>query len=363
VNTVKSPTRITKSTSTLIDVIITNKKYYMELATVIELGFSDHQAQVLPVLRKNHASVNRRVLKRHFGDDNIWEFKYLLKKVTWQEVFSETEVNMKFTVFMNPVLHFFDTAFPLEFRHRKKPLRNGWITQDIKMSSKKIRFLNMLKKQPNLPEEAKMYIAKYKIVYKRVIREVKRKEIDKYILHANHKSKAVWHIKNKETGRTSSNKQDIKIILNSEEITNPENVAELFHSYFRKISKKLLKQNENKIPNSENQHLKIKESTKTMFLFPAKESEVEKVEKGLKNKLSAGINEIPDYAVKQCITLLKKPLANIYNASLESGIFPDQLKIAKVVTLYKNGDTRDIQKYKLIALLSVFFKIGREIGV
>jgi hypothetical protein len=35
VNTVQSPTRITKSTSTLIDVIIKNKKHYMEPAIVI----------------------------------------------------------------------------------------------------------------------------------------------------------------------------------------------------------------------------------------------------------------------------------------------------------------------------------------
>jgi hypothetical protein len=146
VNTVQSPTKITKSTSTLIDVSIINKKYYMEPATVTELRFSDHQAQVLSVLRKNHTSVNRRVLKRHFGDDNIREFQYLLKKETWQDVFLETELNAKFQVFMNSVLHLFEIAFPLEFRHRKKPLRYGWITQGIKMSSKKTRFLNMLKK-------------------------------------------------------------------------------------------------------------------------------------------------------------------------------------------------------------------------
>jgi hypothetical protein len=65
VNTVQSPTRITKSTRILIDVIIINKKYYMEPAMVIELGFSYHQAQVLPVLRKNHhASVNRKAFWR-----------------------------------------------------------------------------------------------------------------------------------------------------------------------------------------------------------------------------------------------------------------------------------------------------------
>jgi len=39
--------------------------------------------------------------------------------------------------FLNLVLHPFDIDFPLEFRHRKKPLRNGWITQGIKMSCKK----------------------------------------------------------------------------------------------------------------------------------------------------------------------------------------------------------------------------------
>ena len=94
-----------------------------------------------------------------------------------------------------------------------------------------------------------------------------------------------------------------------------------------------------------------------MFLFPVTENEVEKVAKGLKNKLSAGIDEIPDYVVKQCIKLLKKPLANIYNTSLESGNFPDQLKIAKVVPLYKKGDKRNILNYRPIALLSVFLKL------
>jgi len=117
------------------------------------------------VLCKNHASVSRNILKRHFGDDNIREFEYLLKKETWLEVFSNTEVNTKFKVFMNSVLHLFGIAFPLELRHGKKPLRNGWITQGIKTASKKIRFLNMIKKQPTLTEDEKMYVAKYKIIY------------------------------------------------------------------------------------------------------------------------------------------------------------------------------------------------------
>jgi len=134
-------------------------------------------------------------------------------------------------------------------------------------------------------------------------------------------------------------------------------VAELFNSYFCKISKELLKKTSKDMPNSERQYLKIKENTKTMFLIPIMENEVEKVVKGLTDKSSAGIDIIPDFVVNQCITQLKKPLTNIYNASLESGIFPDQLKIAKVVPVHKRGDKKDIQNYRPIALLSVFSKL------
>jgi len=47
VSTVRSPTRVTKDTVSLIDVIITNKDRIGELATVMDLGYSDHKAQIL----------------------------------------------------------------------------------------------------------------------------------------------------------------------------------------------------------------------------------------------------------------------------------------------------------------------------
>jgi hypothetical protein len=91
-----------------------NKKYYKERAMVIELELSNHQAQGLPVLLKNHTNVNQRLLKRHFGEDNISELKCLLNKVSWQEVFSDTEVNAKFKVFVDSVLYYFDSLhFPV----------------------------------------------------------------------------------------------------------------------------------------------------------------------------------------------------------------------------------------------------------
>jgi len=67
--------------------------------------------------------------------------------------------------------------------------------------------------------------------------------------------------------------------------------------------------------------------------------------------------KILECVVKQCIEQLKLPLTNIYNTSLESGIFPDKLKIAKVIPVHKKGDSRDVSNYRPISLLPVFSKL------
>ena len=75
-----------------------------------------------------------------------------------------------------------------------------------------------------------------------MIREAKRRDNDNHILRAKNKSKAIWRAIHKGTGKTSSQKQDIIIVKNSVEVTNPSEVAELLNSYVCEISKELLKE-------------------------------------------------------------------------------------------------------------------------
>jgi hypothetical protein len=94
-----------------------------------------------------------------------------------------------------------------------------------------------------------------------------------------------------------------------------------------------------------------------MFLVPVTEEDVLKVTSKLKGKFSAGYDEIPDNRVKQCIQFIKEPLTFIFNLSLCSGIFPNQMKIAKVRPIYKTGRKAEVSNYRPISILLVFSKM------
>jgi hypothetical protein len=78
--------------------------------------------------------------------------------MTWHEVISEPEVNIKFERFMNKIGILFDKAFPLRQSHTRKTTKATQITQGIKKSSNKVRLLNTLKKYITLSKGTKLYV-------------------------------------------------------------------------------------------------------------------------------------------------------------------------------------------------------------
>ena len=81
----------------------------------------------------------------------------------------------------------------------------------------------------------------------------------------------------------------------------------------------------------------------------------------MKNKQSAGHDDISNFILKGVISSIADPLAHIFNASILSGVFPEQMKIAKVIPLFKKGDKLDPSNYRPISLLSTLSKILEKI--
>ena len=103
--------------------------------------------------------------------------------------------------------------------------------------------------------------------------------------------------------------------------------------YFMNTVAELLQQNINK-RSYNNLRQEIKHCPNSIFISPVTE-EVVSLATNLKNKLTAGYDDMPKSVVKQCIRLIEGPLTHIYNVSLTSGVFPDEWKAAKVNPLYK----------------------------
>ena len=76
----------------------------------------------------------------------------------------------------------------------------------------------------------------------------------------------------------------------------------------------------------------------------------------LENK-SVGPQSIPIKLLKLIPDLILIPLCRIINLSFSTGIFPDKLKISKVVPIHKGGSPDEVNNYRPISLLSVFDKI------
>ena len=74
-------------------------------------------------------------------------------------------------------------------------------------------------------------------------------------------------------------------------------------------------------------------------------------------KKSFGFDKIHPFLLFSAALEIFKPLTYIVNLTLERGIFPNSLKIAKVIPIFKQGSRSSCNNYRPISLLSALSKI------
>lgn len=87
------------------------------------------------------------------------------------------------------------------------------------------------------------------------------------------------------------------------------------------------------------------------------ESYTIKIIDSLKPKSSYGSDFISNKLLKYLKIELSKPITKIINQCFQSGSFPDKLKIAKVIPLYKKKDDTLLENYRPVSVLSSVSKV------
>ena len=80
----------------------------------------------------------------------------------------------------------------------------------------------------------------------------------------------------------------------------------------------------------------------------------------LKNS-SPGWDNIPILITKRVIHCYIKPLVFLINQSLIEGVFPDELKLAKVIPVFKAGSSMELSKYRPISVLIFVSKVYEKL--
>lgn len=367
---IHEPTRVYCGVSgvsrTAIDYVITNKNNAR--VSLIDPGISDHSAQILhcPSIISNGNTIQseRSIIntRRIFSENAIRNFKFYFKNVPEMLTNSNNinDIDDYFELFWVEFSHYFELSFPKTcIKTSTRPNRTQQkfkFSPELQAESQNIKELNRLKKIMRDENLNKQYKIKKNQYNKNIIKE-RQLHNKKIIENSHNKTKTLWEIVNSNLNRTKVHE---KISLNHENytITDASKLSSIFAEHYATSIEKKLSEHFN-VRSEECTHSSI--NNDTMFFTPVTAEEISDIIIGLPNKKSTGEDEVPIKLIKECRHEFSICFANIVNKSISLGKFPEKLKTALVIPVFKKGDKCDIKNYRPISLLSVFAKIIEKI--
>jgi len=367
------PTRLSDASSTLIDHIFfcpasKSKHLYLEnsLSGIITVDISDHLPSFAVMLtRKPVQNKDDRPLIRIFSVKNKLAFANELQSFDWESnLYSEEDVDTAYEFFINTLLFIFNKYFPLVKLSRKRAKDKCWVTPEVIKSSnhKNHLYKNWIKSKN--PQDKTKYL-NYKKIYETVLKLAERSYYKCTFDSKMQSNKFIWKAINNlccKDSKKSNHPQSVpKIIVNGIAITNSDCISKEFNSYFCNVGSDLA----SKLPPIDsNCHYSKFLTPSISNSFVCDLISVQEIQNKLfkyKSKSSCGPDSLNGKLIFEFESVLLLPLQYIYNLSLEHSIFPQQLKIAKILPLHKKGDKFTVSNYRPISLLNTFSKIFESI--
>jgi hypothetical protein len=208
----------------------------------VDLGFSDHHAQLVRVDTGKRNWSTKTSIRRQFTYNSIAEFNHLPSREVWNEVYNCLDVNSSLEAFLDSFLHCFNIAVPLKRVNLRDRPNKRRLSKGLIVSNKRLQTLNNLKRTVTLTDEALVYIAHYQRIYKRVLTEAKKRDNDRYIIESADRPKAMWRLINREIGKAPDNEQRLEVTFGNKIISNPTEITDKLNSHFINTVKELIKE-------------------------------------------------------------------------------------------------------------------------
>ena len=352
------PSRITSHSATLIDNIFTNELRHENISGLVLNDITDH----LPVFtlydyRVRRQNDNLGVCHRKMDDQAIQRLFSELETHDWEPVYSKNNVNMSYEVFVKQFGTIVDKNCPKSVKYMKNGTETKpWLSKCLINACRKknMLYVNFLKSKLQVDE---LKYKTYKNKLTKILRAAERAYYNEQLNKQKNNMKTTWKILNEVIkGTAVSSKIPDVFLEHDKEIHNRKEIANAFNNFFVGVGPNLAK-GIHKPANVCIKDFLPEANIDTMFLEPVSEEEIINTVKACGNKTSLDCHDMNMSLIKKIIVPIAKPLEYIFNLSLSSGIFPDLMKVAKVVPLFKSGQNNVFTNYRPVSLLPQFSKI------
>ena len=187
---------------------------------------------------------------------------------------------------------------------------------------------------------------------------------EKELVKAQSNLKKTWSILKNAINKNCKKSSPIELNIDGVLVSDPKIIANNLNVFFTNVARQIVEEippsdiplydNVNMIPND----IPLLNFSNT----PVTCTEILETLKLLQPKLSQDFNGLSMYLVKKLSFQLAKPLCHLINLSFSTGVVPTQLKIAKIIPIFKSGDPLCMDNYRPISLLSCFSKIFEKIA-
>ena len=231
--------------------------------------------------------------------------------------------------------------------------RKTWLTAGLKQSIKlKNKLYFKSKKYPT-----SVNIHNYKVYRNKLNSLLRKTERDHYdVLFTQNKNnlKKSWSIIKEVINKKKSTLMSNKFVINNNTTSDNNIISDAFNKFYINIGPTLA----SKIPYCQKNPLSYihQNISDSMYLNEVTVNEVKNVIVSLK-EASPGWDDIHAKIIKCTYNLFMDPLTHVLNLSMLQGVVPNELKIARVIPLFKADNNMLISNYRPVSVLPVFSKI------
>ena len=363
---VKKPTRITRETSTLIDVIATSHENNVNKYITCPNSLSDHNLTGASFKKNCQKYKPRRIFMRNFAKYNGKAYMKDLADLPWDCIQNEKDTNKAWDTFKELLLSVINKHAPLiekTVRGRECP----WLNPEIKKA--------MIERDYHLRKARKTGREVDWSTYRRLRNDVTRKirysksAYTRSIVRENiSHPKQFWNIIKRCYPVKQQKEVPAKLISVNGKLTSDKKIiANGFCKFFAEIGKRIqaaLPSISNPVwKNQENISMKEKVNPKNCH-FKFKETSARDIYenlKSLKRKKSSGYDEIPTSLIIDGAGVLCDPLSLLINCSLRNSVFPTAEKCAKISPVFKSEERYTMDNYRPISVLPVLSKVVERV--